>query len=395
MNNGEWVKQLWVILFAPFLALGYNVPPYEVYPYLAEDADVPPLNFMKVCEPGDVGEAKASYVVLGVDFPVSRQAVAPAYDGDLVIPSVIDGLPVRKIIPYAFSMCQKLKSVHVPSSVREIGDHAFNWCTALTNVTFEEGVTLIGESAFTNCHALVSIALPASLKRIGRGCFAWCNALEEIRFRGNAPQLDCRHVSGAYFGEKYYNSAAPYRRPTLHIYSDSVGWNWLGETGVPDRWPLECGFQQSYKVVSETRPGGAKEWGFVSVVTEVEGGAIAVPESWAARYPKYIGKFGANFAKSVCAETGKVDADGRVMQVWQDYVAGTDPTDISDRFIATIALDGDTPRIEWRPMLPASEQAKRVYTVYGRKTLWGGDWVKTHAEDIRRYNFFKVTVRMR
>lgn len=389
------MKSHLIMLLCPLAALGYTNPPYEVYPYLAEDTDVPPLNYMKVCEPGDVGEAKASYVVLGINFPISRQSVAPAYDGDLVIPSVIDGLPVRKIIPYAFSTCQKLRSVHIPSSVREIGDHAFNWCTSLTNVTFDEGVSLIGDCAFTNCVCLESIVLPKSLKRIGRGCFARCDSLDHIWFSGNAPQVDCRGVMGAYFGEKYYNSASPYSRQTLHVYSDTDGWNWFGVSGIPDRWPLECGFQESYKVVTETRQGGTKDWGYVSVVTEIEGGAVAVPESWAARYPNYTSKFGTDFAKSVCAETGKTGADGKAMYVWQDYVAGTDPTDVSDNFVATIKMDGDTPTIEYKPVLSATEQAKRIYTTYGRKSLWSGDWVEVQSSELKNYNFFKVSVRMR
>lgn len=36
-------------------------PPYEVYPYLADAGDVPPVSCMKVCEPGWTGETNASY----------------------------------------------------------------------------------------------------------------------------------------------------------------------------------------------------------------------------------------------------------------------------------------------------------------------------------------------
>lgn len=395
LDLGCNMRRLILSVVFPFAALGYNNPPYEVYPYVADDADTPPLNYMKVCEPGAVGEDRASYVVLGINFPISRQAVAPAYAGDLVIPAVIDGLPVRKVLPYAFSTCQKLRSVQLPSSVREIGDYAFNGCSGLKSVTIEEGVSLIGECAFTNCLSLERIVLPKSLKRIGRGCFAKCDALSEIRFCGNAPQLDCRNLGNAYFGEKNYNSAAPYSRPTVYIYSDTIGWTGYACSGVPERWPLECGFQQSYKVVAETRQGGIPDYGFVSVVTEVEDGAVAVPESWATRYPDYSRKFGTDFAKSVCAETGKLSAEGKPMYVWQDYVIGTDPTDVTDRFIATITMDGDMPRIECRPELSEADKAKRVYTIYGRKSLWSGEWIKVQPFEMKNYNFFKVTVRMR
>lgn len=51
-------------------------PPYDLYGYLADAGDNPPLNYMKVCEPGRTGEANATYVVLGISFPRTYQAVS-------------------------------------------------------------------------------------------------------------------------------------------------------------------------------------------------------------------------------------------------------------------------------------------------------------------------------
>ena len=38
----------WIV---PLAVLAMANPPYEVYPYLADAGDDPPLNYMKVCEP--------------------------------------------------------------------------------------------------------------------------------------------------------------------------------------------------------------------------------------------------------------------------------------------------------------------------------------------------------
>ena len=44
----------------PLVAAAMSYPPYDIYPYLADSTDNPPLNYTKVCEPGRVGEANAS-----------------------------------------------------------------------------------------------------------------------------------------------------------------------------------------------------------------------------------------------------------------------------------------------------------------------------------------------
>ncbi len=56
------------------IAISYH--PYEVYPYVQDATDNPPLYFTKVCEPGVSGEANASYIVFGCFFPRTYQAVA-------------------------------------------------------------------------------------------------------------------------------------------------------------------------------------------------------------------------------------------------------------------------------------------------------------------------------
>ena len=383
----------------PFAAAAMTYPPYDLYPYLADSTDNPPLNYTKVCEPGRTGEANATYVVLGTWFPRAYQAVSTAFSGDLTIPAYIDGLPVRKINEAAFITCTNLRSVKIPSTVREIGPRAFSDCWNLTNITFasDSGLTTVGEGAFTNCTGLTSITFPKTLSRLGVNCFHGCINLTDVHFLGNAPRLVVPEVTDkSVLGEMIFRNSGYYERFKVHINKNTYGWISPYEKGVPEKWPVDFGYMQAHETVAED--GGAAEpqaTGFVVVVTEIAGGATAVPDTWPSRFPSYTARFGSDFAASLTKPTGKKDAAGNALQVWQDYVAGTDPTDVNDVFRATIDMSGGTPVISWTPVLSATEAAKRTYTVFGRKSLLSGDWTPVPSGQEANYHFFKVRVSMK
>ena len=383
----------------PLAAAAMTYPPYDLYPYLADSTDNPPLNYTKVCEPGRAGEANATYVVLGTWFPRACQAVSPAFSGDLTIPAYIDGLPVRKINEAAFITCSNLKSVKIPSTVREIGPRAFSDCWSLTNITFasDSGLTTVGEGAFTNCTGLTSITFPKTLSRLGVNCFHGCINLTGVHFLGNAPRLVVPEVTEkSVLGEMIFRNSGYYERFKVHINKNTYGWISPYEKGVPEKWPVDFGYMQAHETVAEDGDEApAEATGFVVVITEIAGGATAVPDSWPSRFPAYAEKFGGDFAASLTKPTGKKDAAGNALQVWQDYVAGTDPTDLNDVFRATIDMSGGTPVVSWTPVLPAAEAAKRTYTILGRKSLLSGDWTPVPSGQEANYNFFKVRVAMK
>ena len=120
-----------------------------------------------------------------------------------------------------------------------------------------------------------------------------------------------------------------------------------------------------------------------------------MPDTWPTQFPSYTTKFGSDFTASLTKPTGKRDAAGNDLQVWQDYVAGTDPTDVNDVFRATITVNGNTPVVSWTPVLSEAEAAKRTYTILGRQSLLTGDWEEVPSGQEGNYNFFKVRVRMK
>jgi hypothetical protein len=91
--------------------------------------------------------------------------------------------------------------------------------------------------------------------------------------------------------------------------------------------------------------------------------------------------------------TGKKDAQGNDMYVWQDYVAGTDPTDTNSLFTATIKMVDGAPVVEWSPKLSVAEEAKRIYTVYGKASLEPGEEWHSPTNSLDR--FFTVGVEMK
>lgn len=318
-------------------------------------------------------------------------------DGDLVVPAYIDGLPVRKINEAAFVACTGLRSIKIPSTVREIGARTFSDCWNLTNVTFESGVTMVGDNAFSNCVSLASITFPKTLSRLGAGCFHGCVGLTDVYFKGNAPRLVIPNMSDkSPFGEMIYRNYGYYERFKIHINKNTYGWISPYAKGVPEKWPVDFGYMQAHETVAEDDgETDVASSGFVVVVTEIKGGPVAVPESWAGKYREYVQKFGGNFALSLTKPTGKKDAAGNSLQVWHDYVAGTDPTDINDAFTATIKIIDDKPVISVVPQLSESEKSLRKYTVYGKVSLKDADWIEVKVGKESGYNFFKVTVEMK
>lgn len=102
------------------------------------------------------------------------------YVGDIVIPSSVNGYSVTSIGDYAFTGCDGLISVTIPSSVTSIGERPFGDCVALTSVTIPNSVISIGAFAFNGCTALTSLTLPNTITSLERNLFMGCTLLTSI-----------------------------------------------------------------------------------------------------------------------------------------------------------------------------------------------------------------------
>ncbi|HBI51959.1 MAG TPA: hypothetical protein DDX72_04170, partial [Ruminococcaceae bacterium] len=117
------------------------------------------------------------------EFSIYTNGVIARYKGtggDVVIPSVINGITVTGIESYAFYNCKSITSITVPDTVTSIGSYAFKDCTSLTDITIPRTVTSIESGLFYNCTSLERITIPDTAVSIGDAAFSYCTGLKSI-----------------------------------------------------------------------------------------------------------------------------------------------------------------------------------------------------------------------
>lgn len=102
-------------------------------------------------------------------------------NGNITIPSTIDGYEVKQISNHAFNESRNSTNGKV-----------------LTNVTVSEGITTIGDFAFVGCTNLESIKLPETLISLGDQTFIGCTKLKQINIPSQITQLG---ITGFMFQE--------------------------------------------------------------------------------------------------------------------------------------------------------------------------------------------------
>jgi hypothetical protein len=104
---------------------------------------------------------------------------------------------------------------------------------------------------------------------------------------------------------------------------------------------------------------------------------MPVPHAWLEGY----GLVAAGGADPEAAAQTDSDGDGHL--AWQEYVAGTEPTDPASVFTVHIALSSGAAQVSWVPDL----RSDRVYAVEGKSSL-DALWAPTNAAS----RFFRVKV---
>ncbi len=108
---------------------------------------------------------------------------------------------------------------------------------------------------------------------------------------------------------------------------------------------------------------------------------VPVPYSWLDQYPILLGLAGGDYETAALAD---VDGDGQT--AWQEYVAGTEPTNLESVLRSLITVSNGESWVSWIPDLGTA----RMYTVYGRTNLTEGIWGATNTGT----RFFRVNVWM-
>lgn len=121
----------------------------------------------------------------GTVYMKDRQSGLYDYDHEnstkeVIIPSEINGIKVKKLGNYMFCNYRSLESVGIPDGVTEIGNEAFYGCSKIDNIVMPNSVEWIGEGAFAWCYDLENIQFSENVQYIGTSAFSatkWSKSL--------------------------------------------------------------------------------------------------------------------------------------------------------------------------------------------------------------------------
>jgi len=99
---------------------------------------------------------------------------------------------IKSIEDRAFMNCESLSSIELPASITSLGEEVFYGCKALTSVELPASITTISYRTFMNCSSLASITIPTSVTSIGKDAFMSCVALSSIKLPASITTIEER-----------------------------------------------------------------------------------------------------------------------------------------------------------------------------------------------------------
>lgn len=110
--------------------------------------------------------------------------------GKVVLPEIIDGLPVREITNKSTQNAHNtITEIVFPASLESIDGHVFVGYKHLEKIVFPEGLKSIGYNAFFGCKSLKEVVLPKGLNYICSNAFSYCHNLSRIEVHPDNPYL--------------------------------------------------------------------------------------------------------------------------------------------------------------------------------------------------------------
>ncbi|MFI3330113.1 MAG: leucine-rich repeat protein [bacterium] len=119
-----------------------------------------------------------SYTEVNGQYHVSGKGAA--FHGDIIIPSMIDGMDVVAIAEDCFKDNLSIESIIIPDSVLEIFESSIEGCTYLTSVKLPKYLTIIDIRVFLNCVNIKEIVVPENVVYIAGSAFSGCTSLTDV-----------------------------------------------------------------------------------------------------------------------------------------------------------------------------------------------------------------------
>jgi len=316
--------------------------------------------------------------------------------------------------------CRSLGSVVMHSGVVSIESFAFSYCYgSLKTVVLPETVTFIGSDAFYKSTGIESVTIPTCVTSVG-GTFSWSNPTNVVMHEGRTEipsgMFSGRAIStlripstvksiegGAFNSCSIVSLDIP--EGVTNIGNAFYECRRLVSVSIPSTvvqyggWPFEHCCNLKYIIVN----GGDRNllnnalrgswWVDFNSLVFIDNTQL---QSWVAKYKTFEDQYGSGQSTAILQTTGKFSGDGVALTVWDDYVAGTDPTDSESTFTSTIEFEDGKPVVKWDPDLNDGKGKKgtRTYTTWGKASLADDTWMEVTEGNENKYNFFKVSVSM-
>ena len=168
------------------------------------------------------------YIVFGIGEEANTR--------NLKIPSTYNGKPVKEIADYAFSNCDKILTIEIPSTVTKIGNNAFEYCLRLQELIVPDSVEEYGNQILLDCPSIKKIYLP------------YCNTVLGEVFGSvvsydtyNTPEVNKEGFKNVTYSCEYYYRVegfykVMYERGTYYRYPSSLTEVGLSRGVVPGKF---------------------------------------------------------------------------------------------------------------------------------------------------------------
>lgn len=121
------------------------------------------------------------------------------YSKDLATLVYVPGIKLTYTIPnnvttigeWAFTACDNLKSVEIPTSVTSMDDGCFAGCD-FESITIPDSVTSMGYGIFIGCKSLKSVKIPEGISKILYGTFMGCSNLKNVELPKSLKEINSR-----------------------------------------------------------------------------------------------------------------------------------------------------------------------------------------------------------
>ncbi len=139
--------------------------------------------------------------IVSVDLPSSISTIDDSAFYGCGLKTIEIPYGVKTINSSSFSFCRNLETVKLAYGVTTIGSYAFEYCINLININIPDSVEVLGSAAFRNCIRLENIKISDSVGHLGSYTFADCVSLSNvllgsrIKTIGNNAFAGCKNLS--------------------------------------------------------------------------------------------------------------------------------------------------------------------------------------------------------